>query len=166
MPGTLGRPCAASSHANPSDVSLSANSHSPGLAVEVAAVVTAPSASLVVERSSGIGLEEPKYSPQPNTMEYAKRYWAQHLYLAVNDAGENWVKLGNIQLPTSSEAFPEDFLGLVYVVRCICHAGWALMKFHTKGHIEQPGHMLGQLQHLINMGKEVSHCSLDALALR
>ncbi|KAF8523293.1 hypothetical protein BU17DRAFT_85981 [Hysterangium stoloniferum] len=40
MPGTLGRPCAASSYANPSDVPLSANSHSPGLTVEVAAVVT------------------------------------------------------------------------------------------------------------------------------
>ncbi|KAF8523307.1 hypothetical protein BU17DRAFT_63880 [Hysterangium stoloniferum] len=112
MPGTLGRPCAASSHANPSDVPLSANSHSPGLTVEVAAVVTSPSASLVVEPSSGIGLEEPKYSPQPNAMEYAKRYWTQHLYLAVKDAGENWVELGNIQLPTSSEAFPEDYGGV------------------------------------------------------
>ncbi|KAF8523303.1 hypothetical protein BU17DRAFT_85999 [Hysterangium stoloniferum] len=128
MPGTLGRPCPASSHANPSDVPLSANSHSPGLTVEVAAVVTSPSASLVVEPSSGVGLEEPKYSPQPNTMEYAKCYWAQHLYLAVKHAGENWVEFGNIELPTSSEAFPEDYMSFLYVLFYICHAGWALMK--------------------------------------
>ncbi|KAF8524853.1 hypothetical protein BU17DRAFT_84381 [Hysterangium stoloniferum] len=152
MPETFNHHCATTLPSNDSIVPLSSNSDSPGLTPNVAAEDESTTTEGEGELTAAIGIEGTKSSPQANGIEYAQHYWAHHLYLAVKDAEENWLELGNIQLPTPSKALRQKCGAYADVLRCMCHAGWALMKFNdNRGEIPQLQNVLGQLQHLIDM---------------
>jgi hypothetical protein len=109
-------------------VPLTSNSDAPGLTCNVAADngPTTSEDDVVVKGLNGI-----EFSLQQNTIEYAKYYWAWHMYLAVKDAGENWLGVVKYSITYLTECILEVLLVVCGCLTSYMSCRWALMKVCT-----------------------------------